>query len=180
MELFMNRLLQNETARADMSQSYQYLFVDEFQDSSPIQIKLFTALSELVKHSYWVGDYKQAIYGFRGTDIDQVKAVIDNIDDVETLDTCYRSLPPIIDFNNHLFSKLFQGELQSEEICLKQHRPDSSQKNSLCYCISEDKKDVMPYSVKKLLDEGVSPKKIAILARDNGTLKKRFFTKLLR
>lgn len=172
MELFMNRLLQNETARADMSQSYQYLFVDEFQDSSPIQIKLFTALSELVKHSYWVGDYKQAIYGFRGTDIDQVKAVIDNIDDVETLDTCYRSLPPIIDFNNHLFSKLFQGELQSEEICLKQHQPDSSQKNSLCYCISEDKKDVMPYSVKKLLDEGVSPKKIAILARDNGTLKK--------
>jgi ATP-dependent exoDNAse (exonuclease V) beta subunit len=53
--------------------------VDEFQDSNPIQLKIFNQLSELLAdvngHSYWVGDPKQAIYGFRGADTELVNSV---------------------------------------------------------------------------------------------------------
>ena len=99
MEKYMRLLLKDESVAREISLSYKYLFVDEFQDSSPIQVKIFDALSDLMEHSFWVGDYKQAIYGFRGSDIALTKAVVDRISlkedgcDTDTLDTSWRSLP---------------------------------------------------------------------------------------
>ena len=43
------------------------------------RLKIFDALSDLMEHSFWVEDYKQAIYGFRGSDIALAKAVVDRI-----------------------------------------------------------------------------------------------------
>lgn len=51
MEKYMRQLMQNKEVASEISQSYRYLFVDEFQDSSPIQVKIFDALSELMEHS---------------------------------------------------------------------------------------------------------------------------------
>ena len=174
MEHYMYQLLQVKDARNNITQSYRYLFVDEFQDSSPIQIKLFTELSGLVEHSYWVGDYKQSIYGFRGTDIDMVKAVKEGIDKdhVHTLGTSYRSLPPIVDVNNHLFTKLFANQLQPEEVELDAHRDKNPLVNSLRYNITESKSGLDVHGVAKLLHEGVKPSDIAVLSRTNATLEK--------
>ena len=72
-------LLTDENLSAEIKMDYRYLFVDEYQDCSPIQVKIFDRLSELMEHSYWVGDYKQAIYGFRGSDTALTKAVADAI-----------------------------------------------------------------------------------------------------
>ena len=73
MEQLFLQLLTNEKEVQDyVSSHYRLVLVDEFQDSNPIQLKIFNRLSELVAqgggHSYWVGDPKQAIYGFRGSD----------------------------------------------------------------------------------------------------------------
>ena len=68
MEKYLYDLLSDEDLGTEISLGYRYLFVDEYQDCSPIQVKIFDRLSELMEHSYWVGDYKQAIYGFRGSD----------------------------------------------------------------------------------------------------------------
>ena len=109
MEKYMRLLLKDESVAREISLSYRYLFVDEFQDSSPIQVKIFDALSDLMEHSFWVGDYKQAIYGFRGSDIALTKAVVDRISlkedgcDTDTLDTSWRSLPDIVQVNNAIF-----------------------------------------------------------------------------
>ena len=68
MEEYLLELITNpkyECVQEDVKSTYKYLFVDEFQDCSPTQIKIFDRLSDLVEQSIWVGDYKQAIYGFR-------------------------------------------------------------------------------------------------------------------
>ncbi|MBR4560923.1 MAG: UvrD-helicase domain-containing protein [Bacteroidales bacterium] len=80
MEQLFLQLLTNEKEVQDyVSSHYRLVMVDEFQDSNPIQLKIFNRLSELVAqgggHSYWVGDPKQAIYGFRGSDTELVNSV---------------------------------------------------------------------------------------------------------
>ena len=44
------------------------VFVDEVQDSSPIQLAIFTELTRIALRSAWVGDPKQSIYAFRDAD----------------------------------------------------------------------------------------------------------------
>lgn len=175
MEKYMRQLMMNKDIAGEISQSYRYLFVDEFQDSSPIQVKIFDALSDLMEHSYWVGDYKQAVYGFRGSDIALTKAVVDNVSrkengcDTDTLDTSWRSLPDIVNLNNNVFSKTFADVLEEKNICLKQHRENENNEESLRYFVSSDGCGVAEH-VLKLLKQGVKPKDIAVLARTNATL----------
>ena len=175
MEKYMRLLMMNKDIAGEISQSYRYLFVDEFQDSSPIQVKIFDALSDLMEHSYWVGDYKQAIYGFRGSDIALTKAVVDSVSrkengcDTDTLDTSWRSLPDIVELNNHVFRKTFADVLEEKNICLKQHRKNENHEESLRYFVSSDGCGVAEH-VLKLLNQGIKPKDIAVLARANATL----------
>src|SRR5699024_5791869 len=58
----------SERAREAIRSRFRLLAVDEFQDSSPVQLALFLELSRLIEVKIWVGDPKQAIYGFRDAD----------------------------------------------------------------------------------------------------------------
>ena len=175
MEKYMHQLMSVSAVADEISQSFRYLFVDEFQDSSPIQVKIFDALSNLMQASYWVGDYKQAIYGFRGSDIKLVKAVVDKISqkqagcDTRTLDTSWRSLPDIVDIDNHVFASTFQGVLPRENVVLKKHRENELHIQSLRYFRSTDELGV-PAHIAKLIAQGAQPCDIGVLARTNSEL----------
>ena len=41
-------LLKMEEVKDDIRSTYRYIFVDEFQDSSPVQVQIFDLLSEIV------------------------------------------------------------------------------------------------------------------------------------
>ncbi len=175
MEKYMRLLMQDDTIASEISQSYRYLFVDEFQDSSPIQVKIFDALSDLMEHSYWVGDYKQAIYGFRGSDIALTKAVVDRVAkkenscDTDTLDKSWRSLPDIVEVNNAVFEKTFADVLDKENIHLDKVRENKTHEDSLRYFVSGEGAGVAEH-ILKLLNKGAKPNEIAVLARANATL----------
>lgn len=130
MEHYMYQLLQDKEVAEELGRTYTHLFVDEFQDCSPIQVKIFMALADVVKQSYWVGDTKQAIYGFRGSDTDLTKAVADAIDkkrgedncESQTLDKSWRSVPSLVNTCNKAFVKIFEplfGENTEKFVLLK-------------------------------------------------------------
>lgn len=85
------------------------IFVDEFQDTSPLQLALFLGLADIARSSVWVGDPKQAIYGFRGTDPALMQAALSKIDGSRNnlLATSWRSRPCLVDFTNEFFSCAF-------------------------------------------------------------------------
>ncbi|MEG1182020.1 MAG: UvrD-helicase domain-containing protein, partial [Oscillospiraceae bacterium] len=51
-----------------VSESFDYIFVDEYQDSNEVQELIFTLCSRGGKNLFFVGDVKQSIYGFRRAD----------------------------------------------------------------------------------------------------------------
>lgn len=177
MEKYLRDLLANKELAEEIRMGYRYLFVDEYQDCSPIQVKIFDRLSELMMHSYWVGDYKQAIYGFRGSDITLTKAVVDRIAtgengcDTETLDTSYRSLPGIVEVCNETFKRTFKGVLDEGAIVLKTHRTNDEKIRSVRLWDMEDPESVgIADHIAYLLKQGVPPSDIAVLGRTNAPL----------
>ncbi|SIO16682.1 DNA helicase/exodeoxyribonuclease V, beta subunit [Sulfurivirga caldicuralii] len=89
-----------------LRQQYQACLIDEFQDTDPDQWRLFSTLfSDSDAHRlFLIGDPKQAIYAFRGANLETYFAATQTAQHRHTLDTNYRSHPTLIDGFNALFA----------------------------------------------------------------------------
>lgn len=94
---------------------YRHFLIDEFQDTSDFQWSSFRPLLENSLASgntnLLVGDVKQSIYRWRGGKLELLlnevqRQIREDLIDVKNLDTNFRSLPGIIEFNNALFEQL--------------------------------------------------------------------------
>ena len=120
------KLLDSEDVCSEIKADYKLMMVDEFQDSSPIQLSIFKKLSDLIEHSYWVGDPKQSIYGFRGADVSLVNDLIKLFDDEKekqenglnlySLPKSYRSRSKLVNLVNGCFTRAFNGVINNVEL----------------------------------------------------------------
>ena len=109
-------LRDNPFVRETLRQELDLLVVDEFQDTSPIQLALFVQLAACAREAIWVGDVKQAIYGFRASDPDLIRAVVRGVEAgggtlAEPLGTSWRSTRELVRLANALFIPAFQKSL---------------------------------------------------------------------
>ena len=96
--------------RKRLASQIRLLLVDEFQDTDPLQVELVKALcgdDYLRGKLFFVGDYKQSIYRFRGADPNVFRCLRDEIPVAGRLPLSmnFRSRPAILDFVNALFSE---------------------------------------------------------------------------
>jgi len=111
------RLLRdNRFVRETLEQELDLVVVDEFQDTSPIQLALFMRLAACARETLWVGDVKQAIYGFRSSDPSLIQAVVAGIKQgggtlAEPLGTSWRSAPELVRLTSELFTTAFAHSL---------------------------------------------------------------------
>jgi ATP-dependent helicase/nuclease subunit A len=135
----------NQTVREYFKNKFSYIFVDEFQDTDPLQAKIFFYLAEkkgnfgqnladieLEENKiYVVGDPKQSIYKFRRADIEIYNAAMDKISagKKEYLSTNYRSCVKVIDWVNLFFKNRIKrpldGNYQADYIPLKHYQKDA-------------------------------------------------------
>jgi ATP-dependent exoDNAse (exonuclease V) beta subunit len=116
-----NLLRGNETVRKALAERYHQVLVDEFQDTDPVQAEILWRLcGEGSPDTPWqdrslrpgalfcVGDPKQAIYRFRGADVDTYVRARDAIraqhpENVLEVTANFRSLSPILEWVNQRF-----------------------------------------------------------------------------
>jgi len=124
-------LLEQASVREVLSDELELLLVDEFQDTSPIQLEIFVRLSRIARETVWVGDVKQAIYGFRGSDAELMKAVIEKLPSLggtkEILGQSRRSRPSLVRLVNAAFGEAFSPGLSREEVELTPVREERVQ-----------------------------------------------------
>jgi ATP-dependent helicase/nuclease subunit A len=104
-------VLDEPEVASELTERLALVVVDEFQDTSPIQLALFMRLHELCKNSVWVGDRKQCIFEYAGADPTLMEAVTSwttqSGGQREFLPYNYRSRPELVTATSTLFSAVF-------------------------------------------------------------------------
>lgn len=156
---------ENPTLAQSTSRHYQYIMVDEYQDTNRLQYKLLMKLCSEHKNLCVVGDDDQSIYGWRGADIGNILSFKDNFENVKVikLEENYRSSSQILKVANSLISHN-KNRLGKELQSIKGEGKEIQIIHS--YNETEEANEISK-KIKELLKKGVSPSQIAVLFRVN-------------
>ena len=106
------RLLEDhDQVRADISDRWRYLLVDEYQDTNRLQARLLRLLASQHDNVMVVGDDSQSIYSFRGADFRNIMEFPNLFPGTRIikLEENYRSTAPILALTNCIISKASEG-----------------------------------------------------------------------
>jgi ATP-dependent exoDNAse (exonuclease V) beta subunit len=124
-------LASNAAVLAHLRAKFSHVFIDEFQDTDPVQAEILLRLAgDIPGKLFIVADPKQAIYRFRGTDVGTYWDVCEQLKArggcVQQLTTSYRGVPEIQRFVNAAFAPEMTGNratLQADYVALSPSRP---------------------------------------------------------
>jgi len=101
----------SENFREKIGKYYQLVFVDEFQDTDPIQYEIINNLFVNRSAIFFIGDPKQSIYSFRGADIYAYLKAKDSVENTFTMSTNFRSEPSLVESVNYIFTSNFRKDM---------------------------------------------------------------------
>ena len=155
----------HEDLRKETSQKYQYIMVDEYQDTNELQFQLLKLLCSEHNNLCVVGDDDQSIYGWRGAKIENILEFDTRFENCKTikLETNYRSTQPVLNVANRLIEHnsirlgktLTSIKGKGEEVKLLHSFDETIEAHSIAL------------QIKALLNKKVHPDEIAVLYRIN-------------
>ncbi|MFZ5563078.1 MAG: UvrD-helicase domain-containing protein, partial [Thermodesulfobacteriota bacterium] len=107
--LNLDRALTAETGPGLVSKArarYRAVLIDEFQDTDTLQYRIFSKLFQGASALFFIGDPKQAIYGFRGADVFAYLEAVPGAKTAYTLGENWRSDTGVISGVNTLFQSV--------------------------------------------------------------------------
>ncbi|HMH24131.1 MAG TPA: ATP-dependent DNA helicase [Puia sp.] len=170
---------ENKALLAGYQERYQYILVDEYQDTSGAQNRLVDLLI-----SYWdqpnifvVGDDDQSIYRFQGANVENMREFAGSYEkDLLTvvLTNNYRSTQPILDIAMTLIDKneerlvrqipgLSKNLLSSHPAISKLRYPPLLRE----YQSARQEMTDITLEIERLVGEGISPGRIAVIYKEN-------------
>jgi DNA helicase-2/ATP-dependent DNA helicase PcrA len=165
---------------ADVRKRYQHLFrylhIDEYQDTNPLQLDIVRLLCGPHKNLAVVGDDDQAIYSFRGADVENILAFDRHFSPctVVKLEENYRSTGHILDAANGVI----RGNVHRKDKTLKTSGGPGAPVSVLGLADGDAEADVVAGRIQALIAERIAPDDIAILYR--ASPQSRLFEEALR
>lgn len=171
----------NPDLKADLQEKYQYIMVDEFQDTNLAQMRIIHNLTDSEVNDgnpnlMVVGDDDQAIYGFQGAEVGNILSFREMYpaSKLITLTENYRSVQDVLDGAREV---IIQGEDRLErhyKELNKQLTSRSKQARETLEIVgfetTHNERDWVAKSVRKLIDDGAQPGEIAIIGRKHNDL----------
>ena len=153
MEKYAYAILEDDMIAAEYKAKYKRVFVDEYQDTSPIQEAIINKISR-DNNQFFVGDLKQSIYGFRSSDPLLFKSRSENYKNktlpgnVISLNSNFRSSQNILDCANDVFNYITKASKDieySEDERLVHGREDDANCNPvILHVLNEEIKESFP------------------------------------
>lgn len=176
-------LRQRDILRAEIEEQYQYVLIDEFQDTNEAQMDVVRAITQNPVYEGQpnvcvVGDDDQAIYKFQGAEVSHMihfrDALYRNVQTI-VLNKNYRSTQNILSVARNVIT---QGSVRLENKYTDITKVLSSENKTLPkgnVRIESFLSDLEEYhyvvnDIKKILDGGEKPEEIAIIAREHKQL----------
>jgi len=100
-------LQENESVRTRFQTQFEYILIDEYQDTNTVQYQLTRLLSAPQENIFVVGDFSQSIYAWRGADYRNMLRLKDDFANISEykLEQNYRSTQTILDAATQIISK---------------------------------------------------------------------------
>ena len=161
--------------RMTMQEKYQYIMLDEFQDTNPAQLSIVQALTDYEKPMVMaVGDDDQAIYEFQG-------ALSSNLLDFQRhysanvipLVENYRSTQEILDFSKEVIAQA-PDRFADKELISHRPSPDTTQIYRYEFLGSDSELGFVAAKIAELVKSGVKQSEIAVIS-----YKTKYFEPLL-
>ncbi|HLD54447.1 MAG TPA: ATP-dependent DNA helicase [Sediminibacterium sp.] len=170
---------ENKLLLAKYQEQFQYILVDEYQDTSGTQNHLVEMLISYWDHPniFVVGDDDQSIYRFQGANIENMEKFADTYSkEIQTviLTENYRSTQPIlnvakslIDRNNERLVKKIPG--LSKELIASNKRINGLTNPPILSAYESEQQEMIgiTIAVEKLLLQGIEPGKIGVIYKEN-------------
>ncbi|MBT5936002.1 ATP-dependent helicase [Sulfurimonas sp.] len=147
------------------SKKYQYIMIDEYQDTNELQLKLIQKLCTTHNNICVVGDDDQSIYGWRGAHIRNIMEFHEDFPGTHVfkLEENYRSRSPILKVANALIEhnrsrlgkKLIATRGDGEDVTILNSNDENEEARKIAL------------KIEKLLASGVSAAEIVVLYRVN-------------
>lgn len=128
-------LSENESIREIIRAKFPYIFVDEFQDTNPIQSEILKRIGQKESIIGVIGDPAQSIYSFQGADVKSFNKFMLNDMKVYIIDENRRSSNEIIALANHVRT----------EADFMQSNPDNRADGQLCILVGDTIKNYSKY-----------------------------------
>ena len=163
--LWLKLLKEHEDVRELYQKRFQFVLVDEYQDTNQLQAELIDLLAERYKNVMVVGDDSQSIYSWRGANYENIIEFPQRYPKAQVykIETNYRSTPEILQLANAAIAantRQFAKELEASR--------GPGEKPVLAVCSAADEQAAfVAQRALELREEGIELNDMAVLYRSH-------------
>ena len=165
LNLWLRLLCENKEVRESFQARFQFILVDEYQDTNQVQCELIDLLGGKHHNIMAVGDDAQSIYSWRGANYRNVLEFPDRHDNTQVfkIETNYRSTPEILNCANAVIA----ANTQQFEKVLAPVRDSGTKPALVCCNDANQQAEFIAQRVLELRDEGMPMEGMAVLYRSH-------------